>query len=105
MNNALQSKVVPTKYVFQLRLYPFIEEVISESKNNVYLNKHRQEEWQTHILAELMEYLSFEQFMAFTDGELKELVGKQMAIELVAGMLNDFTPEQMATFDECLVRR
>ncbi len=105
MNNANTETMVPTQYVFQLRLYPFVEEIISESKDNVYLNKHSQEEWQTHTLTELMEYMSFEQFMAFTDDELKELVGKQMALELVAGMLNDFTPEQMATFDECLVRR
>jgi len=104
MNNA-NTEMVPTKYVFQLRLYPLIEKEIAEDQDGVYLNKHSQEEWRTHTLTELMEYMSFEQFMDFTDKELKELVGKQMALELVAGMLNDFTPEQMATFDECLIRR
>ncbi|MDM8558076.1 hypothetical protein [Candidatus Parabeggiatoa sp. HSG14] len=102
MNN---TEMVPTKYVFQLRLYPLIEKEIAEDHDRVYLGKHSQEEWQTHTLTELMEYMSFEQFMDFSDKELKELVGKQMALELVAGMLNDFTPEQMATFDECLIRR
>jgi len=43
--------------------------------------------------------------MAMTYDELKDIVSKQMSLELVAGMLNDFTPEQMATFDDCLVRR
>jgi len=105
MSNPHRETTVPTKYVFQLRLYPLIEKEIAEDQDCVYLDKHNQEEWQTHILTELMEYMSFEQFMGFTDDELKELVGKQMALELVAGMLNDFTPEQMATFDECLVRR
>ena len=104
MSNANTETMVPTKYVFQLRLYPHIEKEIAEDKDSVYLGKHSQKEWQTHILTELMEYMSFEQFIGFTDDELEELVGKQMALELVAGMLNDFTPEQMAIFDECLVR-
>jgi len=102
--NAKTESMVPTKYVLQLRLQPFVEQRIAKSKNNSFLNKYSQEEWQKHILTELMEYLSFEQFMAMTDDELKELIGKQMALELVAGMLDDFTPEQMTTFDECLVR-
>ncbi len=96
---------IPIKDVFQLRLKPFVKKEIAEDKNHVYLDKHSQEEWLAHILAIIMEHLSFEDFMSWTDEELRELIGKQMALELVAGMLNDFTPEQMATFNECLERR
>jgi hypothetical protein len=102
--NTNTKTVVPTKYVFQLRLKPFVEQRIAKSKNNSFLNKHSQEEWQAHILMELMEHLSFEQFMAMTDDELKDIVSKQMSLELVAGMLNDFTPEQMATFDDSYLK-
>lgn len=103
MNNT--NTMIPTKDVYQLRLKPFVDQVITESKDNVYLDKHGQEDWLVHILAEFMEYLPFEQFMTWTDEELRKLVGKRMATELVAGMLNDFTSEQMKIFNECLIRR
>jgi hypothetical protein len=105
MNNTNANTMVPTKDIYQFRIKPFVDQVITEDKDSVYLDKHGQEDWLAHIQAELMEYLPFEQFMTWTDDELEELVGKQMALELVAGMLNDFTPAQMATFNECLVRR
>jgi len=105
MNTRIETTMVPTKDVFQLRLKPFVEQRIAQSKNHSFLNKQSQEEWQTHILAEVMEHLSFEQFIAMTDDELRGLVGRRMSLKLVAGMLNDFTPEQMTTFNECLIRR
>lgn len=105
MNARIETSMVPTKDVFQLRLKPFVEQRIAKSKNNSFLNKHSQEEWERHILAEVMEHLSFEQFIAMTDEELRGLVGRRMSLELVAGMLNDFTPEQVNIFNECLVRR
>ncbi len=97
--------MVPTKHVYQLRLKPLVEQRIAQSKNNAFLNKYSQEEWQAYILAEIMERLPFERFMTMTDDELRRLVGRRMSLKLVAGLLNDFTPTQMATFNECLVRR
>ena len=44
-----------------------------------------------------MKFISFEEFITITDDELKKLVGRRMSLKLVAGMLNDFTPKQMAT--------
>ncbi|KHD04874.1 hypothetical protein PN36_27860 [Candidatus Thiomargarita nelsonii] len=97
--------MISTKDIYQLRLKPFVEKEISEDKDHVYLDKHNKKEWLSHILAEMMEYLSFEPFITMTDEELRKLVGKRMATELVTGMLNDFSPEQMKIFNECLVRR
>jgi len=101
MNNTM----ISTKDIYQLRLKPFVEKEISEDKDHIYLDKHNQKEWLSHLLTEMMEYLSFEQFITMTDEELRKLVGKRMATELVTGLLNDFTPEQMKIFNECLVRR
>ena len=103
--NQIKTTMVSTKDVFQLRLKPLVEQRIAKSKNHSFLNKQSQEKWQTYILAEMMKHLSFEQFIAITDDELRKLVGRRMSLNLVAGMLNDFTPEQMTTFNECLVRR
>jgi hypothetical protein len=52
----------------------------------------------------MLEYLPLEKFMSMSDEELRSLVGRQMSLKLVAGMLNDLTPEQMATFNECLAQ-
>jgi len=101
MNNTM----ISTKGIYQLRLKPFVEKEISEDKDHVYLEKHNKKEWQSHLLTEMMEYLSLEQFITISDEELRKLVGKRMATELVTGLLNDFTPEQMKIFNECLVRR
>lgn len=95
---------IPIREVYQIRLKPFVEQRIAKSKHNTFLRKHSQQEWLAHIQTEMLEYLPFEKFMSMTDEELRKLVGKQMSLELVAGMLNDLTPEQMATFNECLVR-
>ena len=90
---------------YRLRLKPFVEQRIAKSKHNTFLRKHPQEKWLAHIQAEMLEYLSLERFITMTDDELRGIVGRRMSLKLVAGMLNDLTPEQMATFNECLVRR
>ena len=102
--NAHADTTIPIRDIYRLRLKPFVEQRIAKSKHNTFLRKHPQEKWLAHIQAEMLEYLSLERFITMTDYELRKLVGKQMSLELVAGMLNDLTPEQMATFNECLVR-
>jgi len=93
---------IPIKEVYRLRLKPFVEQRIAKSKHNTFLRKHSHEEWLAHIQAEMLEYLSLEQFITMTDEELRGMVGQRMSLELVAGMLNDLTPEQMATFNRHL---
>jgi hypothetical protein len=96
---------IPIKKIYQLRLKPFVEQRIAKFKHNTFLRKHTQEEWLAYIQAEMLEYLSLEKFMNMSDEKLRSMVGRRMSLKLVAGMLNDLTPEQMAIFDECLVRR
>ena len=96
---------IPIREVYRLRLKPFVEQRIAKSKHNTFLRKHSQAEWLAHIQAEMLEYLPFEKFMSMSDEELRSMVGRRMSLKLVAGMLNDLTSEQMAIFNECLVRR
>lgn len=43
--------------------------------------------------------------LSLTDDELAQRIEKMMMIELVAGMLQELTPEEMESFDEAVQRR
>lgn len=92
--------------IYRYRLTPFVQKRIAETgdqRDNPYLQKYPLEQWINYLIAE-MQYLPFEQFLALPDHDLKQRVGGLMSLELVAGILNDLTPEQLKTFDECLIR-
>lgn len=46
-----------------------------------------------------------EHVISLTDDELAHRIEKIMAIGLIAGMLQDLTPEEMKSFDEAVQRR
>jgi len=91
--------------LYRLRLKPFVEQAVNTAKDQVFLEKHSLPEWVDYIVTTLVERLSLERLMTISNEDLKGMVGRLMSLELVAGMLADFTPEQMRIFDECLVRR
>lgn len=43
--------------------------------------------------------------MNFPEDELYEIIGGILALELVSGMLNELTPEQLKEFDEIVKRK
>jgi hypothetical protein len=91
--------------IYRLRLQPFVEHELNTANDQVFLEKHGTSEWVDHIVTILKERLSLEKLITMSDTDLQGMVGRLMSLELVAGMLADFTPEQMRIFDECLVRR
>lgn len=57
-------------------------------------------------LANLFEKnLSFEEFNNMSEESLKKRCSGIMSTELMAGMLDDLTPEEMAIFDEAIKRK
>ncbi len=46
-----------------------------------------------------------EHVLSLTDDEFAQRIEKMMVIELVAGMLQELTPEEMESFDEAVKRR
>lgn len=40
-----------------------------------------------------------------TEDDLTERISKILAVESISGLLNDFTPEEMAIFDEAVSRK
>jgi hypothetical protein len=91
--------------LYRLRLQPFVEQELNQSKDQLFLEKHSRPEWVDYIVTTLVERLSLERLMTIRDDDLHGMIGRLMSLELVAGMLADFTPEQMRVFDDCLVRR
>lgn len=109
MNNTtitIDNRVPSTQDIYRYRLAPFVQKRIAEAgepRDNPFLQKHPFEQWLTYLIAE-MQHLPFDQFLAVPDHDLKQRIGGLMSLELVAGILNDFTAEQLKTFDECLMR-
>ncbi len=97
--------MIPKQEVYHIRLNPLVERELTSDKEGVYLEKCSQGEWLVYIMTEIMEHIPLERFITMQDDKLNGHVGRLMALHLVAGMLNDFTPEQMKIFDECLIRR
>lgn len=59
----------------------------------------------TKIFSDLIENLPTEQLTSITQNELKSRIERVMAIETLAGILNDLSPEQIEAFDEAIKRR
>jgi hypothetical protein len=51
------------------------------------------------------ENFSFEEFNSISDESLKNRCIKMMSVQLLATIGEDFTPEQMAIFDEAIKRK
>ena len=58
-----------------------------------------------HLSKLFLENLSFEEFSSISDESLKKRCSGIMSTKLIAGMLNDLTPEEMAIFDEAIKRK
>jgi hypothetical protein len=58
-----------------------------------------------HLLNVFKQYLSFEEFTNLSEEELKERCSGIMSVRLLATIGDDFTPEQMAIFDEAIKRK
>jgi hypothetical protein len=74
----------------------FFRKIIFGSKTDQFLMPVRFGGWMV-LESETLSYLGLLTSMFAA-------VGRRMSLKLVAGMLNDLTPEQMAIFNECLVR-
>ena len=57
------------------------------------------------LVKRLQKNLSFEEFNAMPDEELKEYSSGIMAIELLGTIGQGFTPEQMAIFEDAIKRK
>lgn len=58
-----------------------------------------------HLVKLFEKNLSFEEFNTMPDEELKEHCSGIMSIEILSKIGEDFTPEQMAIFDEAIKRK
>lgn len=57
------------------------------------------------LVKRVQKNLSFEEFNAMSDYELKEYSSGIMAIEILGKIGEDFTPEKMAIFEDAIKRK
>jgi hypothetical protein len=53
----------------------------------------------------MRELFSLNEFLVIADVELTRRIGQRLAIEGLAGLLSDLTPEQLLAFDEAVAGR
>ena len=56
-------------------------------------------------LSDLFNKFEPQELKLLDDDEFEKIVSRIMSIKLIYGMLDDFTPEEMARFDESVKRR
>jgi hypothetical protein len=84
-----------------------IEQVVSVimEQSPIYKEDFNYSEMVTHLAEVFEKALSFEEFKSISDESLKNRCNKMMSVQLLAKIGEDFTPEQMAIFDEAIKRK
>ena len=85
--------------VYRFRITPIVKRLMKA--NPIYSEKFEPDEIIEEIVGE-MSGLGPQTFMAIADHELIGRIRRRMALELVTGLLDDFTPEEMSLFDEAV---
>ncbi|NET56806.1 MAG: hypothetical protein F6K47_11775 [Symploca sp. SIO2E6] len=81
-----------------------IVENLMES-DRFFQKKLDQQETIDHVFSLVEQYLSPEELQGIDDNDLAGRIRKIMTTKAVAGMLDDFTPEQMEIFDAAVEGR
>lgn len=100
--NSQKAEYIPKREIYRLRITPLINQVYH--KNGIYQERFDKTERIESLTTE-MQYFPLEQFMAISDEDLLARLKRVLSLELIYGMLDDFTPEQMQAFDEAMARR
>lgn len=97
-----QIAAIPTRDVYRFRLNPLVTQLLKTDE--IYGQEFEQNEILQDMISE-MEYIPPEQFLAITNNELTERLDRLMALELVYGLLDDLTSDEMELFDEAIAGR
>ncbi len=84
-----------------------IEQIVSVimEERPIYKEDIDYSEMVTHLAEVFKKALSFEEFNNISDESLKNRCSSIMSLQLLATIGDDFTPEQMAIFDEAIKRK
>lgn len=83
------------------RITAIVDKIIQE--DSIYEELDRNDLIST--LSNLFNKLDPQELKLLDDDEFEKIVSRIMSIKLIYGMLDDFTPEEMARFDESVKRR
>lgn len=93
---------ISSKDIYRFRLAPLVNHLLST--DDVYKNEFNANKLLEYLVGE-MEYYKPAEFLAIRDDDLTGRVERLMALELVYGLLDDFSVEEMQLFDEAVAGR
>jgi len=93
---------IQTRDVYRFRLNPLVTQLLETDE--VYSEEFDQNKILQYLISE-MEIIPPEQFLAITNNELIERLERLMALELVYGLLDDLTADEIQLFDEAIAGR
>lgn len=85
------------------RISAIVENLIAN--NNVYQDRLEVDKMIQKIYNLFTQPNSGDDINTITEDDLTERISKILAVEAISGLLNDFTPEEMAIFDEAVSRK
>lgn len=95
-------QVMSVKENFLGHVVEIIDKLMNQ--NNLYQERLIRSEI-TQRIVELLGKISIEEIQVISDDDLTNRIDDMMMIGAVAGLLNDFTPEEMQIFDEAVEGR
>ena len=85
------------------RISKIVDQVFEERE--VYREEIDKAQFMQYLAGRMENSLSPEKVISISEERLTRIVRQHMAIELLSGLLSDFTPEEMAIFDAAVEGR
>lgn len=97
------SQQIDITEVYRIRIANIVNQFMQD--NRAFRERLNAMEIINSMTQSMREIVSLNEFLAIADVELTRRIGQRMAIEGLAGLLSDLTPEQLLAFDEAVARR
>jgi hypothetical protein len=100
--NTMVEKMIPAKEIYRIRVEKSVDRILKESK--VFQEELNREEVIESMTDEMQKF-SLREFLMIDDEDLKERIGRMIAVDMLSKLTDDFTPEQKRIFNEAVEGR
>lgn len=97
------SQQIDITEIYLIRITPIVNQFMQD--NWAFRERLNAMEIINTMTQSMRELFSLNEFLAIADVELTRRIGQRLAIEGLAGLLSDLTPEQLLAFDEAVAGR
>jgi len=100
--NTVIKETIPKIEIYRFRVTKIVDRLLKESE--VFQEELNRDDL-IESLTDEMQNLSVEEFLMTDDNELKGIIGRMIAVDMLSKLADDFTPEQKKIFNEAVEGR